>query len=124
MQPDPTFLVIGAAAGCLGLFLIGRALRQRSRADVLKGLLWACFAAGLLVHGFAPNLKIERNRFIVPHEAVSGSVTPRDVVERERRMRLLSAVLVAGAALGLAFCYRGAFTSHGNDEPGTAPVSS
>ena len=80
----------------------------------LPGLLWACFAAGLLVQGFAPNLQIENQRFILPAQTSAGQVLdPRALVERERRMQWLSALLTGGAALGLALCYRELFTRPG-----------
>jgi hypothetical protein len=110
MQPDLPFVVVGAGAACLGM-LLACGTRQRGRAQALKGVLWACFGAGLVVQGLAPNLRVERGRFVLPYEIVSRpGVTPRGLVEQERRMQMLSALLVAGSAIGLALCYREAFT--------------
>jgi hypothetical protein len=72
-----------------------------------KLFCWALFATGLLVQLFAPHLKIEDNRFVLPPSLVSSTeIDPAGIIARERRMQLLSAVLTLGGAIGLALCYR------------------
>jgi hypothetical protein len=78
-------------------------LRQRW----LAVLWWAIFGFGLLVQAFAPRLKIENNRFVIPAKlvAMGKSIRPIEIVARERRMQLLSAIFTLSGALGLAFHY-------------------
>ena len=110
MQPDYLFITAGVAACCLAGFLALRGFRRERRQNGLAGLLWACFGAGLMLQGFSPHLKVERNRFIVPAALLEGArQTPKDIVDRERRMHLLSAILTVGAGLGLAWTYRDNF---------------
>ena len=73
-----------------------------------KVFFWALFALGLLVQAFAPHLKIKDNRFVLPRTLISANseIRPAEIVERARRMQLLSSVLTLGGALGLAVSYR------------------
>jgi len=66
------------------------------------------FAAGLLVQLFAPHLKVENRAFVIPPELAAGEETlrPDEIVGKERRMQLISAVLTLSGALGLAFRHR------------------
>jgi hypothetical protein len=76
----------------------------------VAAFLWAVFAVGLLVRVIAPPLKIENNAFVIPPSLVSGkSMVPGEIVARERRLRLLSAIASLTGALGLAIYYRGLF---------------
>lgn len=78
------------------------------RRTVLVVIFWALFGAGILVQVFAPRLKIERNAFVIPPSMVAGSkeLHPSELVGRERRMQVVSAVLTFSGALGLAVLYR------------------
>jgi len=71
-------------------------------------LLWSIFIVGLLVQGLAPRLKIERNAFVMPQAMTSGGkeINPTELVERERRMQLLSLLLTVTGAVGLGVYYR------------------
>jgi len=82
--------------------------QHRHRSRWLPAVLWAIFAGGLLVQGFAPRLKIKHNAFVIPPSLVSQGqrVDLEALMARERRMQLLSAVLTLTGALGLAFYYR------------------
>jgi hypothetical protein len=107
MISDYLFIGTGVAAICLGVYLALRGLRRSRRQYWVEGFLWALLGSGLLVQAFAPHLKIERNRFIVSYQLdAEGAFAPHKIVERERRMQLLSATLTLCAALGLGVCYR------------------
>jgi hypothetical protein len=56
----------------------------------------------------APNLKVSNRAFVIPKELTANGETirPDEIVEKERRMQLLAALLTAGGAVGLAICYR------------------
>src|SRR5262249_57204009 len=106
----------GGAVVALGAGLALRNLRRGCpqsgprRGGWLAAFLWACFGVGLLLQGSAPHLQIERNAWVIPGElAARGEIDPRSLIDRERHTQLLAAVLTAGAALGLLFCYRDAF---------------
>lgn len=79
------------------------------RRPLVAAILWTVFATGLLIQIIAPPLKIENNAFVIPPSLVSGrdSIVPAEIVARERRLRLLSAVTTLAGALSLAFYYRG-----------------
>jgi hypothetical protein len=74
---------------------------------VWPGALWAIFAAGLLVQALAPRLEVENAAFVIPPSVTSGQeeVQIAELVETERRLQALSAVLTVSGALGLAFFY-------------------
>lgn len=71
-------------------------------------LLWLGLGAGLLVQAFAPHLKIQNNKFVIPSSLLSEGevVHPDEIVARERRMQWLSGILTLSSALGLGFFYR------------------
>lgn len=81
---------------------------RRSKRRWLAPLFWAIFAAGLLAQAFAPHLKIQNNAFVIPPSLMSErrDISPEEIIVRERRMQLLSAVLTVGGALGLGVYYR------------------
>jgi hypothetical protein len=83
------------------------ALRRHS----LAILPWALLISGLTVHAFAPRLKIEHRAFVIPKALVSQGtpIRPAEIVERERIMQVLSALLMAAGALGLALRHRNMF---------------
>src|SRR5947208_1692775 len=78
--------------------------RRRS----LAILCWLVFAAGLLVQLLSPHLKISNGAFVIPPEMAAGrnAIRPDEIVDRQRRMQLLSLLLTVSGALGLAFLYR------------------
>lgn len=85
------------------------ARNKRNGRPVWVGLfLWVAFAAGLLVQAFAPHLKIQDNKFVIPPSLLSGAkeVRPDEIIARERRMQALSGILALGSGLGLGFYYR------------------
>ena len=71
-------------------------------------LLWVALFTGLLVQAFAPQLKIQYNKFIIPSALLSGvnEVRPDEIITRERRMQALSGILTLGSAFCLGFYYR------------------
>jgi hypothetical protein len=74
----------------------------------LAVLFWLLFGGGLLVRLLAPNLERTKEAFVVPMALSQGQKTlnPAQIVAKERRMQLISAVLTASGALGLGFLYR------------------
>jgi hypothetical protein len=82
--------------------------KRNGRRVWLGLLLWAGFAAGLLVQAFAPHLKIQDNKFVVPPalQSAAKEVRLEEIVVRERRMQALSGILTLGSGLGLGFYYR------------------
>jgi hypothetical protein len=77
------------------------------RRKLVGALLWAIFGAGLFVQALAPRLRISNRAFIIPPSLTSEGqeVNPAEIIEKERRMQLLSAGLTASGALGLALYY-------------------
>lgn len=111
MGPDYLFLAAGGVAALVAFFFLARGFRAGSRGSWCDAALGACFAAGLLAQGLAPNLKVERNSFVVPPAVGAHStVTPRELVDRERQMKLLSVVLTGAATVGLLIRHRGLLT--------------
>ena len=68
---------------------------------------WSAFAAGLIVQLLAPRLTIENRAFVMSLPAEGASIRPDEIVAKKRRMQMISAILTAGGALGLAYRYRG-----------------
>jgi hypothetical protein len=115
MKPDYLSITMGVAVLCLALSLALRGLRRDRQRNWTAGSLWACFAAGLLMQGFAMHLKVEKNLYVIPGDyLLKSKLTPKAIVERECRMQLLSALLTGGASLGLAYLYRDAFRRSGS----------
>jgi hypothetical protein len=73
----------------------------------LSAFFWALFAIGLLLQAFGPHLKIKDNQFVVPPSMIAAGteIRPAELIERERRIQLLSGALTLGGAIGLALCY-------------------
>jgi len=71
-------------------------------------LFWVVFCAGLIVQAFAPRLKIVNRAFVIPPDITSRStsVNPAALVEKERMLQSLSAILTMAGAVGLGFYYR------------------
>lgn len=93
--------------------LVHEGKRTRSR-PLIAAVWWAVFAMGLLIQAFAPRLTIENNAFVIPQALVSGGnpIAPDELIARERRLQLLSAITTLAGALGLAFHYRGVLVRH------------
>jgi hypothetical protein len=108
MKIDPLFLAFGIIAICASLVLGFLAIRRRSPAGMIPVLLWAVFGGGLCVQAYAPHLKVENNKFIVPEKDPSGRyiTDPVGMVGRERRMNVLAAILTTVSAVGLLIYYR------------------
>jgi len=104
MRPDYLFVIAGAAAALVAALVLLSAVRRPARREWLRALLWTCLAAGLFIQGFAPHLEIRGRQFVIA--ASGGPVDPKKLVDRERRMQLLSVILAGGAALGLLVSYR------------------
>jgi hypothetical protein len=90
---------------------IAPAARRQSRVQRkrwLVPLLWMVFISGLVVQAFAPRLKIEHNAFVIPPAMVAQgkTVNPAELVQREKRMQLISGLLTLAGALGLGLYYR------------------
>lgn len=89
--------------------------KKHGRRRWLGVMLWAIFGAGLLVQVLAPGLQIKNRAFVMPPSPGSraeGSVSPADIVARERLMQSLAAILTLSGALGLAFHYRRAIVGY------------
>lgn len=115
MQVDYVFLVSGAAGLLLAVLLGVKAVRSRAPREWLTTLCWAGLGAGLLLHAYAPHLKIENGVFVVPEKSAAGIAIgdPVGVVERERLMTRWSALLITCSAVGLAVTCRGRFVRTG-----------
>ena len=75
-------------------------------------LCWVVFATGLLIQLLAPHLKISNGAFVIPPTLTAGAneIRPAEIVARQRRMQLISALLTVSGALGLAVLYRDILT--------------
>jgi hypothetical protein len=84
------------------------ARRSKRRQQWQSLLFWSLFAAGLLVQLLAQHLEISNGAFVVPPalSADGESVRLDEIIRKERRTQLISAVLTMSGALGLAFRYR------------------
>ena len=125
MGPDYLFIAGGAVVVLVALAVLVRGLRTGSRKAPIDAALWACLAAGFFLQGFAPNLKVKQNAFVMPTPtAGSPSVSPKELVERDKTMKVLSALFTFTATVGLVMRYRYLFTSpstpSGSESP--APV--
>jgi len=81
--------------------------RLNRRLQWLMLLSWSAFAAGLLVQALSPNLNVENRAFRIPLPAEGAAIRPDEIVARERWMQVISAILTASGALGLAYRYGG-----------------
>jgi hypothetical protein len=106
-SPDYLFVTAGVLSVISAVIVTFRGI-ARGRLLRLPALLWLSLGAGCFLQGFAPNLKVERNAFVMPVSTVAGNATnPRLLVERERQMKALGAVFLVLAAAGLLWQYRG-----------------
>ena len=108
MRLDALFLTCGALALAVAVTLALGGLRAHRRPLFTAALLCALFGSGLLMQAFAPHLEIEGDKFVVPERDLSGKVIadPIRLVERDRRMKLWSALLLSISAAGLLILYR------------------
>jgi hypothetical protein len=85
--------------------------KRTVRLPLLTLLSWLVFAAGLLIQVITPRLEISKGAFVIPEtmSADGNSIRPDEIVAKERRKQLISALLTATGALGLAYGYRHAF---------------
>jgi hypothetical protein len=102
-------------------FETGR-VKAKRRARRLAALFWMTFGMGLLVQFFSPHLKIERNAFVMPSSVHAGvkTISPSEIVGRERTIQSISAVLTVGGALGLALHYRRRLFGRSSSGPAVA----
>ena len=86
---------------------------QRTWRRLLPAVFWVVFLAGLAIEGFAPRLKIENRRFVMPFTltADSGPLHPDVIVDRERHMQWASGLLTLTGAVSLAIWYRRRLTA-------------
>jgi hypothetical protein len=85
--------------------------KRHHRFKWLTLLCWSLFATGLLIQQFAPRLEISNGAFVMPPSLTTegNTLRPAEIVAKERRMQLISAVLTLGGAIGIAYCHRHAF---------------
>jgi hypothetical protein len=85
--------------------------KRNGRFRWLKLVSWLVFAAGLFIQLISPRLEISKGAFVIPAalSAEGNDIRPDEIVAKERRKQLISALLTATGALGLAYCYRHAF---------------
>ena len=107
MQPDYLMIAAGCCAFVAAIVVIF-AKRSSRKVAVTGAILWTLFGVGLLTRGFAPNLETNGSVFRIPAVPENQTVRPNKLVEQERQMQLLAALLTAGSALGLALYYRNA----------------
>jgi NhaP-type Na+/H+ or K+/H+ antiporter len=81
---------------------------EAKRSILLPAALWLLFAAGLILQAFSPHLAIEHNSFVIPESvyAPGSTIDPRALVQRQRYMQGLSALLVVVSVIGLGIRYR------------------
>ena len=82
-------------------------------------LCWLLFSSGLLIQLLAPHLKISNGAFVIPPTLTAGTIEirPAEIVARQRRMQLISALLTVSGALGLAVLYRDILTGRTSRRP-------
>jgi hypothetical protein len=119
MKPDHLFVTAGFATLGLTTAVLLCRFRRLGRREGIACLLWLCFGTGLLLQGLAPHLRTERQRFLLPSHSDSKPLTdPIGLIERERRMQLLSALFTSGAAAGLMLHYRVLFSRQSRRQNG------
>jgi hypothetical protein len=77
------------------------------------------FAAGLLVQLIRPHLKISNRAFVIPPKLAAGGHDIRlvEIIARQRRTQLISALLTLSGAIGLAILYRDTLTGRVSRQP-------
>jgi uncharacterized membrane protein len=107
MQPD--YLMIAAGSCALMAAIVVSFVNRRSRKAAVTGaILWVLLGVGLLTRGFSPNLETDGRVFKMPMVPENQTIRPKELVDQERQMQFLAALLTGGAALGLAFYHRSA----------------
>lgn len=69
-------------------------------------------SAGLLVQLLGPHMKIANRAFVIPPKltAAGNNIRLVEIIGRQRRMQVISALLTLGGAVGLAVLYRDVLT--------------
>ena len=82
--------------------------KHNRRRQWLGLFFWFLFAEGLLVQVVVPRLEISNGAFVIPQALTASGrgISPDELIRKERRTQLISAVLTICGALGLAFHYR------------------
>lgn len=109
MGPDFLFVSFAGLSLIAAVAMAILAATRKSLRLAAGAALWLVLAAGLGTEGFAPNLQIDpagKSAFIIPEGVAANISSPADLVTRERRMKMLAALLTAGAAIGLGLYYK------------------
>jgi len=72
----------------------------------LSALLWAVFARGIVIQASSTHLVIRNHAFWLPATATRQPLDPARLINRERKLQALSALLVLGGGTALAFHHR------------------
>lgn len=125
-----TIRAIDSNLGRVGM----QAARDGNESKPLRGfprqrlpiIFWAVFAMGMLAQVFSPHLKIENHAFSMPSDLLppGTTISPSDIVAKERIIQATSAILTVGGALGLARCYWQRLFHGARSEPSAASGSS
>ena len=80
---------------------------------------WLMFAAGLLLQLLGPHMKIANRAFVIPPKltAAGNNIRLVEIIARQRRMQVISALLTLGGAIGLAVLYRDVLTGKASRRP-------
>jgi hypothetical protein len=82
-------------------------LNVSARSWLITAFFWAIFGFGILLQAFSAHLEVKGNAFVMPPDAkVASGLSPRQIVNRERRLQSVSMLLVLGGALALSYRYR------------------
>jgi hypothetical protein len=100
-------------------------VRSRRGRRSLALVCWLMFAAGLLLQLVGPRLKIANRAFVIPQKLTTAGNNIRlvELIGRQRRMQVTSALLTLSGAIGLAVLYRDTLTGkasrqRANQSPG------
>jgi hypothetical protein len=82
-------------------------------------ICWLIFAAGVLLQLFGPHLKIANRAFVIPPKLTTqgNNIHLVEIIAGQRRMQVISALLVLGGAVGLAVLYRDTLTGKASRQP-------
>jgi len=89
------------------------------RVKLVVLLCWLMIAGGLLVQLLGPHLKISNRVFVIPPRLTAGEKDIRlvELIARQRRMQVISALLMLSGAIGLAVLYRNILTGKASRQP-------
>lgn len=105
MQPDYLMIAAGSCA-FVAAIVAGFTNKSSRKAATVGVILWSIFGVGLLIRGVAPNLETNGSTFKMSAVPMNQAIQPKKLVEQERRMQFLAALLTIGSTLGLAVFYR------------------